>query len=111
MIVIRAGESGRLLDISPDGALVEIGFPLPPRKRCALTIDLPEYNFEIRAEVRRCRAVSLHGGGRLTYHAALEFAGDRPRELEDWFVEQCLAERSDAPPASRTVVKVAEPES
>lgn len=108
-ITIRAGESGRVLDISPLGALVEIGFPMPPRKRCALTVELAGRYLELKAEVRRCRAVSLRNGGCLTYQAALEFSPEDRPELEDWFVEQSLSEHSDTAPAGRTVVRVAEP--
>jgi len=108
-VAVRAGDCGRLLDVSPYGVLIEVGHPLAPSKRCSLTIEDHGDPIVVTAQVRRCRAVLSPANGHLVYHAALEFADGGSEAVEDWIVEMRLEEGSGSAPAVRTVVRVAEP--
>jgi len=79
---VRHGHRLRVIDVSPEGALVEAGGPLRPGSDVELQVELNERKGSFGATVVRCdvSAISAHGG--TTYRAGLAF-----RETCDWLCE------------------------
>ena len=76
---VRHGHRLRLLDVSPDGALVEAGSPLRPGSSVELQVEHNDRTALFGATVVRCdvSAISAHRG--TTYRAGLAF-----RESCEW---------------------------
>jgi hypothetical protein len=65
----------RVVNISEGGVLVETRLGLPPATKCELKISAFGSDFEVKAEVRRCRAqlTKTDSGCRVAYRSGLEF--------------------------------------
>lgn len=75
---VKATVPARILDLSVDGAQIEVGCILRPAAECDLWLPGEgNRSVKLRAEVRRCRAAglqSLAGGDRvMVYRAGLRF--------------------------------------
>jgi hypothetical protein len=73
-ITVAGGRAARLVNISADGALLEVASALNPRAEYRLMLPLIDGTARIRARVVRCRMMSGSGSdGRPVYLAGLEF--------------------------------------
>ena len=73
-VTVAGGRVARLLNISPDGALLEVASALNPRAEYRVTLPLIDGTVRVRARVVRCRMMAGSGSdGRPAYLAGLEF--------------------------------------
>ena len=78
-VTITGNRAARLLNISSDGALLELTSALNPRLECRLTLPLIDGPVRLRARVTRCRLVaSPDVPGRTVFRAGVEFLGIDP---------------------------------
>ena len=66
------GREGVLLNLSPDGACLEVGSRLLPGARVEIQLVLPAWRWRGRAVVTRCRVSSLVPGGGARYEAGVQ---------------------------------------
>lgn len=87
---VRHGHPLRVVDVSPQGALVEAARPLRPGSYVDLQVEHNERTQSLRAVVVRCdvSAISAHRG--TTYRAGLAF-----RETCEWVRELPTRNGSD----------------
>ena len=69
-VKVRSLLSARLLDLSPEGALLELLTPLPSRLGCDLRIQYGEDDLVVSGHTRRCRGgrAPLDGDGHKTQY-------------------------------------------
>lgn len=75
---IGGNRSARLVDITPQGAHLELSTALNPNHRCRIAIELEDETIRLSARVAHCKLTgfqSFGSGGQLIYHAGVEFAG------------------------------------
>jgi hypothetical protein len=75
---VKATVPARLVDISTQGAQVEVPSALRPAVECDVTVPTAAGDLRLRARVQRCRAAAMKGpssdnGVVLMYRAGLEF--------------------------------------
>lgn len=89
---VRHGHRLRVIDVSPEGALVEAAAPLRPGSQVELQVEHNERRGSFGALVVRCdvSAISPHRG--TTYRAGLAF-----REPCDWVCEAPTRGGSEMP--------------
>jgi hypothetical protein len=81
MVSLGGSRKARMLDISPDGARLELATALSPNSSCRLSLLLPDGMTCVRCRVVRCRLTALSGSeptGNLVYSAAVEFVDVLP---------------------------------
>ena len=70
---VRATVPARIVDISPDGAKVEVQAPLRPAVDCDISLPTRRGEMRVRARVVRCRAGAPTSEGGIVYTAGLQF--------------------------------------
>ena len=70
---VRATVPAKVVDISPDGAKVEVQAPLRPAVDCDISLPTRRGEMRVRARVVRCRAGSPTSEGGIVYTAGLQF--------------------------------------
>ncbi len=106
---VKATVPARVVDLSVDGALIEVGCILRPSAECDLWIPGDGFqSVKLRAEVRRCRAIGveeLPGGERgMMYRAGLRFTALEPEArgaLERHIAKNIPDDDSGAQPAKK----------
>ena len=95
---VRHGHHLRVIDVSPEGALVEAGGPLRPGAYVELQMEHNDRSGLFAATVVRCdvSAISAHRG--TTYRAGLAF-----RERCDWVCEASTQRESQLPATDRVM--------
>lgn len=78
LVRIRASLEARIVNLSPRGALLELGAPLRPAAECDLRfLETNGDDFKVRARVHRCRLEELKKNQAkiesLVYRAGVEF--------------------------------------
>jgi hypothetical protein len=77
-VTVTGNRSARLVNISSDGALLELASALNPRVEYRVTLPLIDGPVRLRARVTRCRLVAPAASGgapRPVYQAGVEFVG------------------------------------
>ena len=81
---VKSTVPARVVDISPEGAQIEISTGLRPNVECDVSLPTENGSVQIRARVRRCRASTLPRGDEaaMLFRAGLEFVnlGDEARQ-------------------------------
>ena len=91
---VHSGESARVLDISPHGALVETEVALRPGAVCDVALAFEASGLHVRGMIRRCRAAPNAQGNRLVFRSGMEFLTPTPAQrqpLEELVAELCLS--------------------
>lgn len=71
---LRAGSDADVLNVSPNGVLLESTTRLLPGRRCALRIGLPAHQWAVDGEVVRCALTRVTPAGQALYRAAIRFS-------------------------------------
>lgn len=96
----------KLVDVTPDGARLELASALNPRGECQIALPLPAGFLRIETRVVHCKLVGFSGpdsGGRLVYRAGVRFLDVDPK-LAVSIVKAYPA--ADAKPQRRGPIKV-----
>jgi len=75
-ITIAGNRPARVVDVSPDGAHLELASALNPRGECRISLPLPDGIVRIKARVIHCKLTgfsSPDSGGQLVYRAGIKF--------------------------------------
>lgn len=81
-ITIGGNRSARLVDVSSDGAHLELASALNPRGEYRLSLPLPDGMVRIKARVVHCKLTALNpkgGKGQLVYRAGIQFLDLDPK--------------------------------
>lgn len=81
-VKIGGNRPARMVDVTADGASLELASALNPRGECHLALPLPAGLLRIKARVIHCKLVGFAGpgsGGRLVYRAGVRFLDVDPK--------------------------------
>jgi hypothetical protein len=89
---VRTGHPLIVIDVSPDGALVEAGRPLRPGSQVELHVESDRQHARFAARVVRCDVVAISADYGTTYRAGLSF-----NEPCAWVCEHATPRESEVP--------------
>ena len=92
---VGAVRSARVVDLSVHGVQLEAPSGLRPDSVCSVSLATGSGQVQVRARVRRCRAVRGASHDGLFFNAGLEFVELDPAQveaIEDLIVDLCLTE-------------------
>ena len=81
-VLIAGNRAARVVDISPEGAQLELVTALKPGRECRLSLPLPGGTVQLRARVTRCRLTSSSPSGAtgvMVYRAGVTFLDVEPK--------------------------------
>jgi hypothetical protein len=81
-IMIAGNRSARMVDVTAEGACLELATALNPRGKCRIALPLPNGILRIMAQVVHCKLIGVSGpdsGGGLVYRAGIRFLDVDPR--------------------------------
>jgi hypothetical protein len=75
-VCIGGNRPARLIDITPDGAHLELATALNPNQQCQISLALSDGTVRVKARIVHCKLTgytSFGSGGQLVYRAGVEF--------------------------------------